>query len=63
VFVSHPLLAVLLIRTLDLGAEVSIAPVALSISLLPPLLPMRGEKAIRESGISSADQTRITPKC
>lgn len=45
IFVLAPLLAVLLIRTLDLGIEVSVALVALSISPLPPLLPMRGEKA------------------
>jgi BASS family bile acid:Na+ symporter len=45
IFVLAPLLAVLLVRVLDLGAEVSIALVALAISPLPPLLPKRGGKA------------------
>lgn len=45
VVVIAPAIAVLLVQTMDLRAEVAIALVALAISPLPPLLPRRGEKA------------------
>jgi bile acid:Na+ symporter, BASS family len=45
VLVVAPVLAVAVVRIFDLKPEVAIALVTLSISLLPPLLPGRGEKA------------------
>lgn len=44
-FVVMPLLAVLLDRTFDLRPEVEIAIVALAISPIPPLLPLKESKA------------------
>ncbi|BAV41552.1 hypothetical protein SHTP_2432 [Mycobacterium ulcerans subsp. shinshuense] len=45
VLIVAPVLAILLVRLLELRPQIAIALVTLSLSPLPPLLPRRGEKA------------------